>query len=512
MAELPDLDALTKDLDPQSRAVVVLLHGMLSSLLAQFEATTAKLEAENADLKRLLFGKKAERKVMPSVRREAARRAKAKETAEASEARKEKSLERRRGRRAKRRTLPVVEARIAVPDGERTCPKCGSSELRPLGEGAVSEQYEYVPGRLVRKRIVREKLACRCGEAVVTAPAPPQVTDGAEHGPGLQAHVVVSKCADAIPLYRQARRLERAGVPASRSTLCDLFHRSAQLLRPLRDRLLEIVAEDEHTSADETPLPVMHEGGCRRGYQWTFVAEPVIAYVYSPTRSGQTPARVLGGTKGTLQVDGYTGYNRVTTPEGRTRVGCWAHVRRGFFNALATAPDEAGEMMDLIADLYAVEHRAEEAGVVGSEAHRVLRDHDSRAIVERIRQWLDDEAPGHPPKSPLGKAIGYANGQWKTLMVFLDDAKVAIDNNVSERSLRATALGRKNFLFVGNDAAGENLSVLQSLVSTCQACGVNPQAYLEDVLVRVQTHPAKDIDALLPMHWRPAGERAPPPS
>ena len=200
----------------------------------------------------------------------------------------------------------------------------------------------------------------------------------------------------------------------------------------------------------------------------------IIAYSYSRTRSGETPKAILGGSEGKLQTGGYTDYNAVTTPESRERAGCWAHTRRYFFKALETAP-EAGEVMDLVAELYAVEWQAQEQGICGTDAHRLLRDVESRAVVERIKAWLDGHEGAVPPKSPLGKAIAYARGQWASLKVFLEDPKVAIDNNVSERALRIVALGRKNFLIAGNDAAAEHLAVLQSLVATCEANGVTPR-------------------------------------
>ena len=400
----------------------------------------------------------------------------------------------------------MVEQRLEVPTGELSCVHCAGA-FRPLGEGLVTEQIDYVPARLVRRRIVREKQVCRCGETIVTAPLPPQVTDGAEYGPGLHAHVVVTKCADAVPLYRQAKQLARAGVPVSRSSLGDLFHRSAEALAPIHARLLELVAKSEHVSADETPQPVQEKEKCHRGYMWTFVAgdatdRQIIAYSYSRTRSGETPKAILGGSEGKLQTDGYTGYNAVTTPEGRERAGCWAHTRRYFFKALETAP-EAGEVMDLVAELYAVEWQAQEQGICGTEAHRLLRDVESRGVVEKIKAWLDGHQGAVPPKSPLGRAIAYARGQWASLKVFLEDPKVAVDNNVSERALRIVALGRKNFLFAGNDAAAEHLAVLQSLVATCEANGVNPEAYLADVLVRTRDHPQQRIDELLPQNWQP---------
>jgi len=520
--DLPDIDELTEGLDPAAAAVVKVVYTAFHQLekhledqREQFRVMLEKLEAENTELKRMLFGPRSERRVMPSARREVAKKVRAEETEEQKAERKAATQKKRKAKKAARKKLPLVEERIEIPESELVCEHC-DGVFRDLGEGLVTEQIEHIPARLVRRRIVRQKKVCRCGETIVIAPPPAQVTDGAEYGPGLHAQVVVQKCADSMPLHRQAKALTRAGAPVSRSTLGDLFHRSAEVLAPIHARLLELVAEAEHVNADETPLPVQDEGKCHRSYDWVFVADddqgrPMIAHAYSPSRSGETPVRILGKSRGTLQVDGYSGYNAVTTPEGRTRGGCWGHGRRKFFNALESAP-EAEEVLDLIVDLYAVEWQAQEKGICGTEAHRLLRQSESAPVVEQIEAWLAKHEPVTRPKSPLGKAIGYMlekdpetkkKSMKEAMKVFLEDPKVALDNNVSERALRIVALGRKNFLFAGNDTAAEHLAVLQSLVSTCEANSVNPQEYLTDVLVRTREHPQSRLDELLPQNWQP---------
>lgn len=374
--------------------------------------------------------------------------------------------------------------------------------MRPLGEGKRTVVYEYVPARVERQVHVQETLACRCGEGLLTAPAPKAIEQG-QYGPGFLAHVVTAKCCDSLPLYRQAKALARAGVPVARTTLCDLFHEVAAATAPLSARLLTLVREAFLVHADETPQRVLEEGKTRRAYVWTFRTEELITYVHSPSRSGATPQEVLGGTKGYLLVDGYTGYNRVTLPQGRVRVGCWAHVRRKFFDALLTAP-EAKTALELILELYRVEHAARDAGKLGSPQHLRARHTQSAPILERFAAWMEEQLPRHPPKSPLGVALRYAQGQWSALTRFLEDAVLPLDNNPAERALRAMALGRKNYLFVGSDEAGQNLAGLASLVATCEACGVNPEAYLADVLLRLDSHPAARLDELLPHRWRPA--------
>lgn len=228
----------------------------------------------------------------------------------------------------------------------------------------------------------------------------------------------------------------------------------------------------------------------------------MVAYRFSPDRSGRTPIEVLGETTGVLQVDGYTGYNQVTTPKKRKRAGCWAHARRKFFAALETQPDEANVAIDLIRELYEVEYQAAENQILRSEQHAALRRVRSKKIVDTLMTWAEKVKPKHRPKSPLGVALKYMLNQRKPLERFLQDPKIPLDNNIAEQHLRLIALGRKNFLFVGHDQAGHNLAILQTLVSTCTANGVNPQSYLTDVLIRIQDHPQSQLDELLPWNWR----------
>ncbi|HEX8702482.1 MAG TPA: IS66 family transposase, partial [Myxococcaceae bacterium] len=259
--------------------------------------------------------------------------------------------------------------------------------------------------------------------------------------------------------------------------------------------------------ADETPLRVLEVKKTHLGYLWTFLTQNeqgqwLIGYRFSMSRSGKTPLQVLEGTLGALVVDAYTGYNPVTVPGGRVRVGCWAHVRRKFFEALSTAP-EAQQALDFILSLYRVEHEAAQTGVVRMLAHRALRQHKSRPVLEALHAWLTAQLPLHLPKGPMGQALSYTLNQWQALSRFVNDEQLPLDNNRSEGALRKVALGRKNFLFVGHQAAGENLAGLYALVATCEANGINPEQYLADVLLRVQTHPNSRIDQLLPHRWQP---------
>lgn len=449
-----------------------------------------QVKAELATLKRQLLGRKSEK--MPPMEREVRRDRKA-DPVETQRKRREAALAKEK--------LETEHVTVPVPEAERKCPHCERGDLRPVGEGKPTTSYDYVPGYFRRRITRRETLACPCGQYIVTAPCPDKSTDKTRYAPGFIAHLIVTKCDDAVPLYRQEKQYQRIGIPIARSTMTDLFHRNAELLSPLVRRLMARIAASEIVLADETTLRMV--GTDKRAWIWTFLAGNDVGYVFSVDRSGMTPKEVLGGTQGTLVVDGYTGYNHVTTPEGRTRAGCMAHARRKFFDALKQAP-EAQTALDLIRELYVVEHDAKEQGVVATEKHLALRKAKSRPLMARLLRWVRSQRGLHPPKSKMGQAVVYVLRNRRALTRFLYDSRIPPDNNRSEAALRIVALGRKNFLFVGHEDAGENIAGLYSLVATCKAYGKNPVAYLTDVLVRISSHPQSQIDELLPDRWQPA--------
>jgi len=464
-------------------------------IIADHEQKIDAVLAQMQALERRILGPKSEK--MPSPAKELRRQ----ETDAEAEARRHAALERRRERAALREKLRQETVTHHVTDEQADCPKCGGVTERPVGGGKATSLYEYVPGYFVRQNHVQEKLACDCGEYIATADPPPRPIEKGHYGPGFIAHIVVMKCSDSIPLYRLAKQYERLGIAMSRSTLTDLFHAAANILEPLYKRLLALVAASPIVQADETSLKMQRPA--KRGFVWTFLADELIAYRFAGDRSGATPLEVLGGTEGTLVVDGYTGYNRVTDVDGRTRAGCIAHVRRKFFDAMMSGVAEAKVALDLILDVYRVEHEVRARHIVRSDEHLNLRQTRSRAAMDRLRTWLFDQQGRYPPKSPMGEAVRYALNQWNALTTFLDDARVPVDNNASERALRVVALGRKNFLFVGDEEGGANLAGLYSLVATCDVAGVDPTEYLKNVLMRVDTHPASRIDELLPQNWQP---------
>ena len=221
----------------------------------------------------------------------------------------------------------------------------------------------------------------------------------------------------------------------------------------------------------------------------------------SPSRSGDTAKDVLGGTRGSLTIDGYTGYNVVTDVDGRERTGCWSHARRHLFDALATAPEARGGL-DIILDLFMVERTAMCRSIIGTAKHLALRKRRSAPVLERLRVWREKTAPLFEPKSAMGAALRYMNNQWSRLTAFLDDALIPIHNNASEAALRIVALARKNSLFFGNEKAGHRFMVLYSLIATCERHDLNPEVYLADVLLRIQDHPKERLGELLPHRWK----------
>ena len=409
---------------------------------------------------------------------------------------------------AKKAALPTDVIPHLVPDDERRCPHCGE-EATQIGEGDVSVEYEWVTGHFRKRMHIVEAARCPCKQHYVRGPAPVRVQEGCQYGPGFISKLVVDKCADATPIYRIEKAMDREGIPVARSTMNDLVHIAAQVCSPLWEAALAEVRLDPHVQADETSFRTQVRP--ERSFLWTFLSERHTVYYYSPSRSGETPKTVLGGTTGSLTVDGYTGYNNVTDVEGRERSGCWSHVRRKFFEAMGAAP-EAREGLDIILDLFMVERSAQSRGVVGTPAHLELRQRRSTEALSRLQAWREKTTPLYEPRSAMGQALGYLDNQWSRLTLFLQDPKIPIHNNASEAALRIIALARKNSLFFGNDDAGKRFAVLYSLIATCEKHGVNPVRYFTDVLIRIQDHPKSRVAELLPDRWKATFGKVDPPA
>jgi transposase len=417
---------------------------------------------------------------------------------------------RRTNRGALAAHLPRIEMLIDIED--KACPGCRGA-LHRIGDD-VAERLDIVPAQLRVLVVRRPKYACRaCGDGVVQAPAPARLIEGGLPTDATVAHVVVAKYADHLPLYRQAQIYARQGIDLDRSTLADWTGRAAWLLRPLHARLLERLKASSKLFADETTAPVLDPGRGRTktGQLWAYARDdrpwggpdpPGVVYVYAPDRKAERATAHLAGFKGVLQVDGYVGY-RPLAEKGDVRLAfCWAHVRRRFYEIAAAGPAPiASEALDRIARLYAIE-----ADIRGrpADARRRVRHETSRPLVEALRPWLKAQLERVSQKGKLAEAIRYALARWDGLSLFLDDGRVEMDSNIVERAIRPIALTRKNVLFAGSDGGGQHWAVLASLIATCKLNGVDPQAYVADVITRiVQGHPNSRLDELLPWAYAP---------
>jgi transposase len=399
---------------------------------------------------------------------------------------------------------------------EAACPGCGGT-LHAIGE-TVSEMLDWVPASLRVMRIRRPKYGCRSCGSIRQAPAPERAIARGLATPNLLAQVLVAKYCDHTPLYRQSQIFARHGVELDRSTLAGWVGGACWWLEALQERLAAHVLASGKLFADDTPVPVLDPGRGRTktGRLWVYVRDdrpwggpdpPAALYLFSPDRKGERPAAHLAGFRGILQVDGYAGFERLTE-NGRVELAaCWAHTRRKFYEiAEATGSPIATEALARIAALYRIE--AEIRGR-SADTRKAERQAHSRPILEAMKPWLERELNRIPGRGKLAEAIRYALSRWSALCRFLDDGRVDLDTNPVERAIRPVTLGRKNHLFAGSDGGGARWATVSSLIQTCKLNGVEPYAYLSDVLRRmVDGHPASRLDDLLPWNWKPAAVNA----
>ena len=418
-----------------------------------------------------------------------------------------------RPRRTNRGSLPAHLERVEqIVDVEsKACPCCGDA-LHQIGED-VAERLDVVPTTFRVLVTRRPRYGCRsCESAILQTPALARIIEGGIPTEALIAHVLVSKYADHLPLYRQAQIYARQGIELDRSTLADWVGRAAWYLRPLRDHILGALRGSERLFADETTAPVLDPGRGRTktGQLWAYARDdrpwgssdpPIVAYVYAPDRKAERPHSHLGDFAGILQVDGYGGYTALARRRQQVRLAfCWAHVRRKFYE-LADSSPVATEVLRRIALLYRVEDE-----VRGSTAEQrcAARAERSRVIVEELHQYLAARGRQVSAKSKLGEAIRYALTRWDGLSRFIDDGRIDLDSNTVERSIRPLALNRKNALFAGSDEGGDNWAVIATLIENCKISGINPHDWLTQTLSKLANgHPANNVGNLMP--WTDVG-------
>ena len=419
----------------------------------------------------------------------------------------EKPENRPRGRRPLSAELKRERIEHDLAEAEKHCAFC-NHDLRPIGE-ETSERYEYVPAQVRVIEDVCKKYACAC--AVKTAAKPAQPIAKSSAGASLLAQVIVAKVADHLPVHRQAKMFRRFGVEIADQTMCGWMRQAAELLDPLYVRLKQFVLRSRVVGTDDTPVKVLDrslERTTRKGRFWPYVGDRrhrAVVFDYTPTRERAGPERFLKTYRGYLQADAYVAYDSFfTKPErGLVEVACWAHTRRHFYNALDTDAARMGAVLAHIALLYKIEKHARRSGIAGEDL-RLLRQHASQPLLDKLREFLDTIREQVLPRSPAGQAVAYALKNWAALTRYVKDGDLSIDNNHTERSLRGIAVGRRNWTFVGSDRGGKTMAVLRSFVASCELAGVEPFAWFSNVLARVGECSIQQLDDLLPHRWAAA--------
>jgi transposase len=495
---LPDLNALDSD---RLKALIVEQHFQLISHDNEIE----NLKLLILKLQRMQFGRRSE-KLQQHIDQLELR------------------LEELETNRASKPVSPLLEAMMAplkparrplpaeLPRQTETlqptstaCPDCGGALAR-LGED-VAETLELIPARFKVIRTVRPKLSCTRCDRIVQEPAPHRPIARGMAGPDLLAHVVVSKYADHLPLYRQSEVYARQGVELDRSTLADWVGGVSRTVEPLVDAIKEHILQATKLHADDVPVPVLAPGNgkTKTGRLWTYVRDdrpsgsqeaPAVWFAYSADRKSEHPERHLAAFRGTLQADAFPGFHRLYERGGIVEAACWAHVRRKFYDLFAAHRSPiAKEALDRIAALYGIE---KEIRGRPPDQREEIRRARAGPLLDSMKAWFNESLSKLSKKSDVTLAIHYALGRWTPLLRYVDDGRLEIDNNAAERALRPVALGRKNYLFAGSDSGGERAAAMYSLLGSAKLNGLDPEAYLSYVLARIADHPINRIEELLP--------------
>ena len=497
---------------------------------AELYAKTLQIEhlrAQLAALRRHRFGRSSEKldreieqlelrlgELEEGVAESKSRAAQAEKKAPAPKAR--ASEDHKHGRKPMPAHLPRERT---VHEPAPTCTACGGTVLRKLGED-VTELLEYIPSSFKVVQIVRPKLSCRACETIAQAPLPSFPIERGRPGPGLLAHVVVSKYADGLPLYRQSEIYARQDIDIDRSTMADWVGCMAALLDPLVAAIGKHVCAGEVLHADDTTVKVLAPGlgRTKTGRLWAAVrderpfggtAAPAAFYRYSADRCAEHAHVLLGSCRGFLHADGYAGFNNLFADDPKTgkprltEVACWAHARRNIYEVYeSTASPLAKEALERIADLFAIEARINGR----SPAERLaVRQREAVPLLTEFKSFLDKALTEISGKSTLAKAIRYALTRWTALTRYTTDGRLEMTNNAVERAIRPLALTRKNYLFAGADSGGIRAAAMYTLIETAKMNGLDPEAYLRDIIARIAYHPINRIAELLPWNWRPTG-------
>jgi len=533
MMRAADTDTPTLPEDPASlRTLLLEALEKVDTLSSRCDSVAAERDAlveQNERLRHLLlklqrrqFGRKSERLTDEQLQFafeeiEATLAENAAEAGKRSPAAREQQKQRRRAGRGRLPAhLPEIE-QVLAPEAT-TCPCC-QGPLVEIGSD-TSRRLDMIPAQFRTVVTRRPKLACRaCPGIVLQAPAPNRLVEGGMPTEATVAHILVSRYADHLPLYRQAQILARQGIEISRAVLADWLGTATREIAPVVQRLHEIQQASPRLFADETTMPVLDpgRGQVKKGYAWAIARDdrpwggadpPAVVFHYAPGRGAKHPKALLADYQGILQCDGYTAYKTLAAAsEGITLAFCWSHVRREFVELAKgqTAPI-ATETLQRIAALYTVE--AEIRGK-SPEIRKAVRQAKSKPLVEALFAWLEEQLARLPGGSPTAKAIRYSLNHREGLCRFLDDGRIELDTNVVERAIRPVCLSRKNSLFASGDDGGARWCAAASLVETCKLNGVDPQRYFTDLLTRlVNGWPQTRIDELMPWCWADAQKPA----
>ena len=500
-----------ENLSELSAAQMRELLGRVMGDLRHKQAIIDKLTHENAVLKRLKFAAQSER-FSPEQRSlleeslDADLQAVAEELEQLAPPAADKSPAKQQ---PKRQPLPAHLPRREIRhDPESTTCACGC-QLKRIGED-VSEKLDYVPGSFTVERHIRGKWACAQCEKIVQEPVEPHVLDKGIPTAGLLAHVSVAKYTDHQPLYRLEPIFGRAGFPIPRSTLAQWVGTCGVRLQPLVDALKAVVLRHGVLHADETPVQMLKPGNGKthRAYLWAYAAGAfedlkAVVYDFCESRAGVHAREFLGDWQGTLVCDAYAGYKEGFKSGQIIEAGCLAHARRKFFDLhVANKSQIAGFALEQFAKVYEIERQVKN---LPAEERKTARQQQTKPVLDALREWMLLQRQKVPGNSAISKALDYSLNRWAALTRFVDDGQLPVDNNWVENRIRPVALGRANWLFAGSLRAGERAAAIMSLIQSARMNGHDPYEYLKDVLTRLPTHKASQIEELLPHRWQPAG-------
>jgi len=511
LAEYERLKALAERLQAENAT----LQQQIQSQKEEYEQRLAEAQARIEELCKQLFGPTAEhltpeqdeqlKQLTQDLQDEAQRPAPVSDEILQDEDR--ASRRRRQRQQGKRRPLPehLETETVTIEPEVKICPCCGKP-LQKIGE-EVSEEIDVVPAKVIRRRTVRPKYACPCGEAGVNiAPMPPRLIPQSRLGLGLGVHIVLSRFDDHLSYYRLEQQFEeRHGILIPRQQMVQWVEPIAELLRPVYDKMWQHLLAGGYLQVDETPVRVMDpdvKGKAARGYLW-FYAVPGGDVILDFHRSrGLFPVQQrLKDFVGTIQTDAYEVYQSLERKESLIeRIGCLAHARRRFYAALKENLPDSVWFINQIRLLYKIEDHVRELDAPERYAFRLQ---NAPSIWAALKSKAEELNPKFLPKSTMGKAISYFIDEYDALTGYLRDARFQIDNNLVENAIRPTAVGRKRWLFIGHPAAGWRSAVIYSILASCRRRGIDPEDYLTDVLRRLPGHKVNKIDELLPANWKP---------